>query len=133
MAPVVHLTADQVLDLHAEALTLGGRTGVRSVHLLHSAIGQVEQTAFGEDAYPTVPEKAAAYAYFLARNHPFVDGNKRTAEAAMLVFLELNGFDFIEDQDRMADMFERLAADDVDQEQFFDWVRERTRTRDAGD
>jgi death on curing protein len=133
MAPIVHLTADQVLDLHAEALTFGGRAGVRSVHLLHSAIGQVEQTVFGEDAYPTVPEKAAAYAYFLARNHPFVDGNKRTAEAAMLVFLELNGFDFVEDQDAIAEMFERLGANDVDQEQFFDWIRERTRAREPAD
>ncbi len=70
-----------MLDLHAEALTLGGSTGVRSVHLLLSAIGQVEQTVFGEDAYPTVPEKAAAW---------------------------IKG-------------------------QFFDWVRERTRTRDRGD
>mgnify|MGYP005813243171 CR=1 FL=1 len=129
MAPIVHLTADQVLDLHAEALTLGGSPGVRSVHLLQSAIGQVEQTVFGEDAYPTAPEKAAAYAYFLARNHPFVDGNKRTAAAAMLVFLELNGFDFVEEQDPLAEMFERLAANDVDQEEFFNWVSERTRPR----
>jgi death-on-curing protein len=133
MAAVVHLTVDQVLDLHAEALTLGGSAGVRSVHLLHSAIGQVEQSVFGEDAYPTIPEKAAAYAFFLARNHPFVDGNKRTAAVAMLVFLELNGFDFVEDQDGIADMFERLAAGDVDQEQFFDRVRERTRLRGPAD
>jgi death-on-curing protein len=130
VAAIVHLTADQVLDLHAEALTLGGSPGVRSVHLLYSAIGQVEQTVFGEDAYPTAQEKAAAYAYFLARNHPFVDGNKRTAAAAMLVFLELNGFDFVEEQDPLAEMFERLAANDVDQEKFFTWVRERTRSRE---
>lgn len=80
-----------MLDLHAEALALGGSEGLRSVHLLNSSVGQAEQTAFGEDAYPTIPDKAAAYAFFLAKNHPFVDGNKRTAEAAMLVFLELNG------------------------------------------
>ncbi len=133
MAPIVHLTADQVLDLHAEALTLGGSPGLRSVHLLQSAVGQVAQTAFGEDAYPTVPEKAAAYAYFLARNHPFVDGNKRTAAAAMLVFLELNGFDFVEEQDLIAEMFERLGANDVNQELFFGWVRERTRLRANND
>jgi death on curing protein len=133
MSPVVHLTIDQVLDLHAEALTLGGADGLRSVHLLHSAIGQVEQTVFGEDAYPTIPEKAAAYAFFLARNHPFVDGNKRTAEAAMLVFLELNGFDFVDDQDRIAEMFEELAAGSLDQGVFFDWVRKRSRDRHTVD
>jgi death on curing protein len=133
VAAIIHLSADQVLDLHTEALTFGGRPGLRSVHLLHSAIGQVEQAVFGEDAYPTVQEKAAAYAYFLARNHPFVDGNKRTAAAAMLVFLELNGFDFLEEQDPLAEMFERLAANDVDQDAFFGWVRERTRPRTNAD
>jgi hypothetical protein len=66
---VVCLTADQVLDLHAEALALGGGEGLRSVHLLHSAIAQPEQTAFGKDAYATIPEKAAAYGFFLAKNH----------------------------------------------------------------
>ena len=52
----------------------------------------------------------------LVMNHPFVDGNKRTGELAMLVFLELNGFDFSEDQDQIAEMFERLAAGAVRQE-----------------
>ncbi len=49
----------------------------------------------------------------------------------MLVFLELNGFDFVEEQDLIAEMFERLGANDVDQEQFFDWVRQRTRPRES--
>ena len=129
MRNVVYLTADQVLDLHAEALTLGGSEGLRSAHLLHSAIAQPEQTAFGEDAYPTIPDKAAAYGFFVAKNHPFVDGNKRTAEAAMLVFLELNGFDFIDDQDSIADTFENMAAGEMDQDTFFDWVREKSRPR----
>jgi hypothetical protein len=53
---VIYLTADQVLDLHTEALALGGTEGLRSVHLLHSAVGQAEQTAFGEDAYRTIPD-----------------------------------------------------------------------------
>jgi prophage maintenance system killer protein len=48
----------------------------------------------------------------------------------MLVFLELNGFDFVEEQDPLAEMFERLAANDVDLEEFFTWVRERTRSRE---
>ena len=126
---MTYLTADQVLDLHAEALALGGSEGLRSAHLLHSAIAQPEQTAFGEDAYPTIPDKAAAYGFFVAKNHPFVDGNKRTAEAAMLVFLELNGFDFIDDQDSIADTFENMAAGEMDQDTFFDWVREKSRPR----
>jgi len=133
VANVIYLTADQVLDLHAEALTLGGGEGLLSAHLLHSAIAQPEQTAFGEDAHPTIPEKAAAYGFFLASNHPFLDGNKRTAEAAMLVFLELNGFDFVEDQDRIADRFEQLAAGGIDQGMFFDWVREKSQARNVAE
>ena len=131
MPGVVYLTVDQVLDLHAEALTLGGSEGLRSVHLLRSAVGQAEQTAFREDAYPSISEKAAAYAFFLAKNHPFVDGNKRTAEAAMLVFLELNGFDFIEDQSRIADTFEHLAGGEIDRGTFFNWVRDHSHAKDV--
>jgi death-on-curing protein len=133
MAAVVYLTADQVLELHADVLMLGGTDGLRSVHLLHSAIGQAERTAFGEDAYPSIPEKAAAYAFFIARNHPFIDGNKRTAVSAMLVFLELNGFDFVEDQDRIADAFEQMAAGEMDQGTFFDWVCRRSQARSIVD
>ena len=57
----------------------GGLTGVRSYHQLASVVGQVQQSVFGEDAYPTLADKAAAYAFFLTMNHPFNDGNKRTA------------------------------------------------------
>ena len=126
---MIYLTADQVLELHADALALGGSAGLRSVHLLHSAVGQPEQTAFGEDAYPTIPDKAAAYAFFLVKNHPFIDGNKRTAEVAMLVFLDLNGFDFVDDQDDIANALEQLAAGRVDQATFFEWVREKAHAR----
>jgi death on curing protein len=129
VATVVYLTADQIMDLHSEALTLGGVDGLRSSHLLYSAVAQPEQSAFGEDAHATVPDKAAAYGYFLVMNHPFVDGNKRTGEAAMLVFLELNGFDFTTDQDQIADMFERLAAGDTSQDEFFAWVRDTARLK----
>ncbi len=65
-------------------------------------------------------------------NHPFVDGNKRTGEAAMLVFLELNGVDFIEDQDQIADMFERLAAGEASQDAFFAWMRDNATQKRSG-
>lgn len=130
---MIYLTADQVLTLHAEALNLGGSAGLRSAHLLYSAVGQPEQSAFGEDVYPGVPDKAAAYGFFLVKNHPFVDGNKRTAEAAMLVFLELNDFEFVADQDGIADTFEKLAEGTIDQATFFDWVCEKAHARNVTD
>lgn len=72
MASVVYLTIDQVLEYHNEALQFGGAPGLRSEQLLASAVFQAQQSAFGEDAYPSLAEKAAAYCFFLVENHPFV-------------------------------------------------------------
>jgi Fic/DOC family len=75
MTPIVYLTVDQVKELHRDAIEqFGGADGIRAEQHLYSALAQVQQSAFGEDAYPTVPEKAAAYGYFLSQNHPFLDG-----------------------------------------------------------
>jgi len=64
---------------------------VRDENLLHSAAERPKSSAFGQDAYPTIYEKTAALLESIARNHPFVDGNKRTATTASIVFLKLNG------------------------------------------
>lgn len=65
---------------------------LRDFGLLESAVLRPQATAFGDDAYPTLHEKSAALLHSLARNHPFVDGNKRTAWAATAVFYEINGY-----------------------------------------
>lgn len=70
---------------------IGARAQVRDVDLLESAVLRPATSAFGQDAYPTVTEKAAALFHSLSRNHPFVDGNKRTSTVALILFLELNG------------------------------------------
>jgi death-on-curing protein len=69
-----------------------------------------------------VPEKAAAYAVGLIRNHPFVDGNKRTAEMTMLTFLDLNGFEFVEEESDTEQMFVDVASGVVTDGEFFGWV-----------
>jgi death on curing protein len=126
---IIYLTIDQVLDLHTEVLTLGGAEGLRSAHLLASAVLQAQQSAFGEDAYQSVAEKAAAYGYCICQNHPFVDGNKRTAAIAMMVFLDLNGYELVEEEDAIAQMFESVAANVVDQSEFFGWVVNHAKPR----
>jgi death-on-curing protein len=85
------LILDEVLSLHEEQLRLfGGSAGIRQIDLLQSAMGNVE-TTFGEIfLHETIFEMAAAYLYGICRNHPFVDGNKRTATAAALAFLRMN-------------------------------------------
>lgn len=87
-----HLTAAAVLAIHAEVLRAhGGRPGVRDATLLESAVAAPQATFEGAPLIADPIEIAAAYLFYLCRNHPFVDGNKRTALAASLVFLEANG------------------------------------------
>lgn len=88
-----HLTVDILLEIHAAAIAgFGGSDGLRDRALLESAIAAPQATFGGESVYQDVPEIAAAYLFHLCRNHPFIDGNKRAALGACLVFLRLNGF-----------------------------------------
>ena len=96
-------------------------TGVRSYHQLASVVGQVQQSVFGEDAYPTLADKAAAYAFFLTMNHPFNDGNKRTAVVALDVFLDQHGH-LLEDGGELEEVMVHLAAGEMPQGDFFQWV-----------
>jgi death on curing protein len=112
-----------VLDVHAEQLALfGGADGVRDQGLIESALGRPRHKfAYGESDLAAL---AAAYAFGIARNHPFVDGNKRTAFASMIIFLGLNGIDFdVPPQDATA-MILSLAASEVSEESFARWIRD---------
>jgi len=91
-ADPVFLTEEAVLEIHAEALTeFGGAQGILNPGLLSSAIAQPSATFLGIFLNRGLHAMAAAYLYHLAKNHPFVEGNKRTAITAALTFLELNG------------------------------------------
>ena len=87
----VHLTVEIVDEIHHEAIAqFGGSTGLRDLALLESAIAAPKATFSGESVFTDVTEIATAYLYYLCRNHPYIDGNKRTALGACLVFLQLN-------------------------------------------
>ncbi len=89
-----YLTLNELLQLHRHLVEQsGGSAGIHSVGALESALAQPRMTFSGEDLYPAIVEKAAALGFSLIRNHPFVDGNKRTGHAAMEVFLILNGYE----------------------------------------
>lgn len=93
MTEPLFLTLDEVLAIHADQIrAYGGRTGLRDLGLLRWALGMPETTFEGEFVHGTVFEKAAAYLFHIARNHPFVGGNERTALMCALVFLGLNGW-----------------------------------------
>ncbi|CAN5390459.1 hypothetical protein BH20VER3_BH20VER3_24120 [soil metagenome] len=88
---LVHLTPAAVKAIHGEVLAAhGGADGIRDETLLESAVAAPQATMMGQLLISEPIEVAAAYLYYLCRNHPFVDGNKRTALAACLVFLEAN-------------------------------------------
>ncbi|MDX2240367.1 MAG: type II toxin-antitoxin system death-on-curing family toxin [Leptolyngbyaceae cyanobacterium bins.302] len=87
------LTLPEVLALHDDQVSrFGGTSGLRDLGLLESDLTQPQATFGGELLHPTIYEQAAAYLYHLAMNHPFLDGNKRTAFAVMDAFLRLNGY-----------------------------------------
>jgi death on curing protein len=89
-----HLTVDIVREVHARAIeNFGGSDGVRELALLESAVAAPQASFGGKSPYQDLPEVAAAYLFYLCRNHPFIDGNKRAALGACLVFLRLNGIE----------------------------------------
>ena len=100
---------DLELLLHIATRTLEAEPEVRDVGLLESALARPQATAFGEDAYPGVHEKAAALLHSIARNHALVDGNKRLALAATIVFYGINGWKLTFDQDSVYELVIQIA------------------------
>jgi death-on-curing protein len=119
-----YLTLREVVDLHRAVLEQsGGGPGIRDLGMLESALAQPRATFDGTDLHETVIDKAAALAYSLSLNHPFVDGNKRVAHAAMSVFLALNGLDVIGSVDEQERVMLDLAAGTLSREQLIRWLR----------
>jgi death on curing protein len=108
------LTLDEVLALHEDQIQrYGGTAVIRDIALLKSAVGAVAATFEGRFLHETLFEMAAAILYGICRNHPFIDGNKRTAVAAALTFLEMNGIDINADEDEFYDLVIGVAESRV--------------------
>lgn len=102
----------------------GGGSGLRDEGLLASAmVRPLQKWAYGGDGVD-IPELAAAYAFGVARNHPFVDGNKRTAYVLCRTFLVLNGWDLIGSTAERYPVWMALAAGELDEQALLDWLRE---------
>ncbi len=100
-----------------------GKKKVRDIDLLLAAEQRPQSSAFGEDAYPAVNEKAAALLHSLARNHPFTDGNKRTAAVGALFLLEINGARVVWDQAEAVEKILDVAEGRADWRSFAGWLR----------
>jgi death-on-curing protein len=112
-----------VLAIHDEQLAIhGGSAGLRDAALLESALDRPRNKWAYENA--ELPELAAAYGYGIARNHPFIDGNKRTALLAIYTFLGVNGVDFIVPEADAAAMIVSLAAGEIGEESLARWIRD---------
>jgi death on curing protein len=114
------------LALHAEQLRAwGGGQGVRDEGLLESALARPQNLAAYGD--PELADLAASYGYGLAKNHPFVDGNKRTALVVCETFVIDNGHELVATDAELAVLFEDLAASRISENELAQWFRERVR------
>ena len=123
MSEPVWLSVELVIALHDEQLReFGGLEGLRDRSMLESAIDRPRNKwAYGES---DLAKLAAAYAYGLARNHPFADGNKRASLLSVFTLLGLNGIDFRADVAEAAVIFRDLAAGEIDEEGLSRWIRD---------
>ena len=117
------LAARLVIAIHDEQLAIhGGSQGLRDASLLDSALNRPRNKWAYEEA--DLASLAAAYGFGIARNHPFVDGNKRTSLLAIYTFLGLNGVDFVVPETEAAAIILSLAAGEVSEESLARWIRD---------
>ncbi len=125
---MVSLTLEQILQLHALVLVKdGGADGVRDVGRLEAAVSTQHQVVFGEELYATVFAKAAALIRGIIGDHPFTDGNKRTAMLAGLTLLEVNGYNFTAQRGELENFAVRIATDRLDIDAIADWLERHSR------
>jgi len=118
-----YLSVAEILDLHRRVIQQsGGAEGLRDRDGLLSAVAQPKMTFGGDELYASVIDKAAVLAVSLSQNHPFVDGNKRVAHAAMEVFLVLNGQEIEASVDEQERLMMELAAGNLGREDVVEWL-----------
>ena len=112
-----HLTVEIVREIHGEGIArFGGLEGVRDTALLESAVAAPQASFGGQSPYKDLAEVAAAYLFYFCRNHPFIDGNKRAALGACIVFLRLNGIEPKGDGPEWEELALAVASGAIDRE-----------------
>ena len=119
----VWIKQDTILAIHdSQILEHGGQAGIRDMNLLESALARpVNKSKYGD---VSVADLAAAYSFGIARNHPFLDGNKRTAFVAAELFLALNGYEFTADDATCVTKFLDLAEGSLSETELVNWLCE---------
>jgi death on curing protein len=121
------LSLEQLLEIHSLVVEMtGGGTGLRDLGRLEAAIATQTQNVFDEELYPGLVDKTAALIRSIVADHPFVDGNKRTAMLAGLTLLEVNDIRFAANPGEVEDFAVRIATDKLDVPAIVLWLREHT-------
>ena len=117
------LSKEQVIKIHNMLISqTGGSDGIRDEGLLESALNAPFQTFDGEYIYRTIKAKAAKLVYFLVKNHPFIDGNKRIGILVMITFLEINGVEVTCTDEELITLGLGLADGTIDDEDLLNWI-----------
>lgn len=112
---MIYLSLEQIIELHDALIEkFGGLIGIRERGLLESAAAAPMMAVFGEELHKTIYNKAAAYLFHIVKNHAFLDGNKRTAAAAALIFLRANGKTTTYDMDEFLEFVVSVAEGKAD-------------------
>ena len=122
----LYLSFDQILRIHERQIErFGGSSGIRDRGALEAAVSRPQATFGGEDLYSDLADKAAALMHSQASNHPFADGNKRTAVMSAELFLLFNGFELAADDDALEAVTMDLARGECRTEELAIWLRQR--------
>jgi death-on-curing protein len=114
----IHLSVDVVRQIHDEALKeFGGLHGIRDENLLASAVLAPQSSFGGKSPFSDIIDVAAAYLFYICCNHPFLDGNKRTAMMAAIVFLRVNGIEPAPDSERWEKLMLDVGASKIDRDE----------------
>jgi death-on-curing protein len=117
------LSLEQLLEIHILVVqATGGSQGLRDLGRLEAAIATQTQNVFGEELYTSIPEKATALIRGIIADHPFVDGNKRSAMLAGLTLLEINGIHFIAKAGEIENFAVKIAIEHLDVPQIVAWL-----------
>jgi death-on-curing protein len=123
MKKLVWIGLAETLVLHdMQLVAYGGTAGVRDMGLLESALARPRNLLIYQEPRPSLPRLAAAYAFGIIKNHPFVDGNKRAGLVVAFVFLELNGLEMNANEEDAYQMFINLASGKLGEEEFAAWI-----------
>ncbi|MCH7755911.1 type II toxin-antitoxin system death-on-curing family toxin [candidate division KSB1 bacterium] len=127
MKDILFLECDDIIEIHSVLIKkYGGHEEMRDKNLLHSAVNQPQQTFAGQFFYKSIPTMASIYAYHLAGNQPFMDGNKRTVFTASNVFLKLNGFSLSASSQEVYLLFIDLANKRKTKDELTDWYLKKS-------